>query len=136
MRGYLLDTNHLSHAIRRVAPIRDRLRLAHRQGFRLITCWPALCELEEGVVFTADPAKCRRTLRAFMRDVRIRPIDWALVEHYGWVAKECKERGRALSMTDMILAAFALQDGVVLLTADKDFEAFPEIKTENWIANS
>jgi hypothetical protein len=40
MRGYLLDTSHLSHAIRVISPLRERLRQAHRQGFRLITCWP------------------------------------------------------------------------------------------------
>jgi predicted nucleic acid-binding protein len=39
-----------------------------------------------------------------------------------------------LSTTDLILAAFAWKESVVLLTADKDFEAFPEIKTENWLS--
>jgi hypothetical protein len=57
MRGYLLDTNYLSHAIRVVSPIRERLRQAHRQGSRLITCWPVLCEFQEGIVFTADPGQ-------------------------------------------------------------------------------
>jgi predicted nucleic acid-binding protein len=69
MRGYLLDTNHLSGALRVVSSLRDRLRQTHRQGFRLITCWPVLCELEEGIVFTADPDHYRRTLKAVMKEV-------------------------------------------------------------------
>jgi tRNA(fMet)-specific endonuclease VapC len=132
MRGYLLDTNHLSHAIRVVAPLRDRLRQVHRQGFRLITCWPVLCELQEGIMFTANPDQYSRTLKVLMKEIRIWPMDWGLVEQYGRCAKFARERGRALSTVDLILAAFAWQEHVVLLTADKDFEAFPEIKTEDW----
>jgi predicted nucleic acid-binding protein len=135
MRGYLLDTNHLSHAIRTVSALRDRLRQAHRQGFRLVVCWPVLCELEEGIVFTADPAQYRRTLKTVMKEVRIWEMDWPLVEHYGAVVRLAKERGRVLSTTDMILAGFAWRENITLLTADKDFAAFPEIKTENWIAD-
>ncbi len=133
MRAYLLDTNHLSAAIRVVSPLRDRLREAHRQGFRLATSWPALCELEEGIIFTADPAHYRRTLKTVMKEVRVWSMDWRIVEQYGTVAKLAKERGRALSTTDMILAAFAWHANTTLLTADKDFAAIPEIKTENWM---
>ena len=136
MRGYLLDTNHLSYALRVVSPVRDRLRQAHRQGFRLATCWPVLCELQEGIVFTADPAHYTRTLNAVMKETRIWPMDWGLVEHFGSCAKLARRRGRVLSTVDLILAAFAWKESVVLLTADKDFETFPEIKTENWLAEA
>ncbi len=135
MRGYLLDTNHMSHAIRTVSPLRDRLRQTHRQGFRLVTCWPVLCELEEGIVFTADPAQYRRTLKTVMKEMRIWSMNWGLVESYGLVVKLAKARGRALLTTDMILTAFAWQENITLLTTDNDFEAFPEIMVENWITN-
>jgi tRNA(fMet)-specific endonuclease VapC len=134
MRGYLLDTNHLSHALRVVSPLRQRLREAHRQGYRFITCWPALCELQEGIVFTANPGQYRRTLKALLKEVRIWPMDWSLIEHYGTCAKLVRSRGRVLSTTDLILAGFAHRDGLTLLTTDTDFEALPEIKTENWTA--
>ncbi len=136
MRGYLLDTNHMSYAIRVVSPLRDRLRQAHRQGFRLVTCWPVLCELEEGIVFTADPVQYRRTLKTVMNEVRVWSMDWNLVAHYGAVVKLAKERGRVLSTTDMILTGFAWKENITLLTTDNDFQAFPEIKTENWIVES
>lgn len=134
MRGYLLDTNHLSAAIRVVSPLRDRLRQAHRHGFRLVTCWPVLCELEEGIIFTADPARYRRTLKSVMKEVRMWSLDWRLVEQYGTAAKLAKERGRVLSTTDLILAAFARRENITLLTADKDFGAFPEVQCEDWIS--
>ncbi len=88
--------------------------------------------MEEGIVFTADPAKYRRALRALLKAIRIWSGDWRLVTQYGRMAKMARERGRSLSLTDLILAAFAREEDMVLLTADKDFEAFPEIKTEDW----
>lgn len=133
MRGFLLDTNHLSAAIRTVSPLRDRLRQVRRQGSRLATCWPVLCELEEGIVFTADPGQYRRTLKTVMKEMRVWSMDWRLVEQYGSIAKLAKERGRVLSATDLILSAFALREKISLLTSDNDFDAFPEIDTENWI---
>ncbi len=96
MRGYLLDTNHLSHAIRAVSPLRERLRQAQRQGFRLATCWSVLCELEEGIVYLTDAGQYRRTLNALMNDLRIWPLDWNLVEQYGLCAKLARQRGRML----------------------------------------
>src|SRR5947199_1429714 len=107
MRAYLLDTNHLSHAIRVVSPLREQLRQVHRQGYRLVTCWPALCELQEGIVFTADPRQYGRTLESLMKEVRIWPIDWKIVQQYGTCAKLARERGRVLSTTALILAAFS-----------------------------
>src|SRR5258708_5117850 len=76
MAGYLLDTNHLSDAIRKTSVVRDRLRDAHRRGHRFATCWPVLCELEAGVCQTARPEAYRRTLHGLLKEIRIWPIDW------------------------------------------------------------
>jgi hypothetical protein len=46
MDGFLLDTNHLSEALRPVSRVRDRIGQVRIQGFRVGTCIPALCELE------------------------------------------------------------------------------------------
>ena len=107
----------------------------HRQGFRLATCWPVLCELEAGIVCTAEPAEYRRTLAGLLKEIRVWPIDWGVVAIYGPLAKSASERGRALSTTDLILASFALKVGASLLTSDNDFAAFPEIRTENWVVS-
>jgi predicted nucleic acid-binding protein len=134
MAGYLLDTNHLSDAIRRTSALRDRLRDAHRQGHPFATCWPVLCELEAGICRTARAEAYRRTLRALLREVRIWAVDWKSVRLYGDVFKKVRRKGRVLSHVDLVLAALAIQFHVTLLTADKDFAATPEVRTENWLA--
>jgi predicted nucleic acid-binding protein len=133
MAGYLLDTNHLSDAIRKTSMLRDRLRAAHRQGFGLATCWPVLCGLEAGICQTARAESYRRTLRTLLQEIRIWAVDWPTVRQYGEVFKKTKKKGRSLSHVDMVLAALAIQFKVTLLTTDKDFEATQEVKTENWV---
>ncbi len=133
MRGYLLDTNHLSAALRPVAPIRDRLAEARRNGFRLGTCWPVLCEIEAGIEQTACPEEYRTTLHRVLRRVRIWPIDQHVAEEFGKLHVELKRGGRVLSHADRVLASLARQLGVIVLTTDRDFEALPDIRTENWL---
>jgi predicted nucleic acid-binding protein len=78
MRKFLLDTNHLSDAIGKVSALRERIRQMRRQGFKFGTCWPALFELEMGIVQTKDPEACRRNLRIFMKEVRLRPSRYSV----------------------------------------------------------
>ena len=80
---FLLDTNHLSDAIGRVSALRDRIRQVRRQGHKFGTCWPAIFELEMGMVQTKDPEACRRNLRILMKEVRLRPLDWDLLQVFG-----------------------------------------------------
>ena len=133
MAGYLFDTNHLSAAIRKTSELRDRMRAAHRVGHRFATCWPVLCELEAGICQTARAEAYRRTLRGLLKEIRIWAVDWETVRNYGELFKKVKKKGRVLSHVDLVLAAFAAQFKVTLLTADKDFQATPEISTENWL---
>src|SRR6266540_4186448 len=49
MAGWLLDTNHLSAALKPRSPLRDRIEQACRSGERVGTCVPALCEWEAGI---------------------------------------------------------------------------------------
>lgn len=49
MPDYLLDCNHLSAALRKVAPVRERIHQERRAGGRFISCYPVLCELEAGI---------------------------------------------------------------------------------------
>ena len=132
-RRYLLDTNHLSAAINRVSPLRDRLRLAHRAGLVLGTCIPVVCELEAGIQQTDDPEGCRRALGNLLGFVRVWPLEFALAQRYGEVFFEVRSRGRALSQVDMMLVAFTRQMNLTLLTSDGDFKALPDIRTENWL---
>ncbi len=76
----------------------------------------------------------RRTLRILLRTVRIWCMDHQTAQGYGAVFQELRERGRVLSQVDMMAAALARQMNLTVLTSDKDFEALPDLRVENWLS--
>lgn len=133
MTRYLLDTNHLGEALGRVSVVRDRIQQLSRRGNVFGACGPALCELLVGVVLRQDAEKAKKRLDRLLQVVRIWPIDLAIAENYAKVYHELQKAGRALSQVDIMLAAIARHLTATLLTTDNDFQALPDIKTENWI---
>jgi len=133
MARYFLDTNHLSHALHPRSHLRDRFTAECRKGHVLATNWFVLCEIEAGIAQTARPEKNRSTLSIILRQIRIWPLDWAFVRQFGSMSAEARARGRALSFVDISLAAMARQHKARVITTDRDFSAFPELRVENWL---
>ena len=67
-----------------------------------------------------------------MEQARVWPLAMETSKVYGDLYRELKARGRVLSQVDMMIAAFARQNRLVIVTTDRDFEALPDIPTENW----
>jgi tRNA(fMet)-specific endonuclease VapC len=132
MPDYLLDCNHLSAALRKVSPVRERIQQTRKAGHRFISCHPVLCELEVGIQQTSKPDENRRRLAQLLRHVRLWPLDEETARLYGEVYQELRRQGRALSQVDIMLAALARQHKLTLLTTDRDFEALPDLPAENW----
>jgi tRNA(fMet)-specific endonuclease VapC len=130
---YLLDTNHVSAAINPVSPLRDRLFQRHRQGVRFRTCIPVICEVEVGIQDSSQLDSYRRQLDHLIRKVKLIPLEVAMAREYGDVYRELRRRGRAMSQVDMLLAAMVRHAKWTLLTTDKDFEALPDVRAENWL---
>src|SRR6266481_8086798 len=132
MPDHLLDSNHMSAAIRKVSPVRDRIHQGRRAGHRFISCYPVLCELEVGIQQTSKPEDNRRRLAQLLRHVRLWPLDAETARLYGAVYIELRRQGRVLSQVDMVLAALARQHKLSVLTTDGDFEALTDLRVENW----
>ena len=133
MQGYLLDCNHVSAALRKVSPVRDRIHQARRAGHRFISCYPVLCELEVGIQQTSNPEENRRRLAQLLHHVRLWPLDDDTARLYGAVYLELRRQGRVLSQVDMMLAALAREHKLTLLTTDQDFQALTDLRLENWV---
>lgn len=134
MADYLLDCNHLSAALGKVSRVRDRIHRARRAGHRFVSCHPVLCELEVGIQQTTKPDEYRRRLFQLLRHLRMWPLDAETTRLYGAVYIELRQKGRALSQVDLMLAALARQHKLIVLTTDRDFEALPDLTVENWVS--
>lgn len=133
MRGYLLDTNHLSAALNSGSTLCARIVAAQNSGIRVGTCVPVLCELEAGIAASARPDRIRAVLRRLLHRVRVWPLDSDTARIYGSTHLDLRRRGIALSQVDLMLASLCLQNDLVLLTTDGDFSAVDGVRTENWL---
>jgi tRNA(fMet)-specific endonuclease VapC len=134
--GYLLDTNHVGHAVTPGSVVRQRIADLRTGGFKVGTCVPVLCEIEAGIQQVNQPDLYRLNLERLLRQVRVWPIDVTTAQLYGAIHRDLKGRGRVLSQVDMMLAALAKQMGLTLATSDQDFAALPDVQTENWLLRS
>jgi tRNA(fMet)-specific endonuclease VapC len=134
MARYLLDTNHLSDMVKPVSPLRERVFQSHRAGNRFGVCVPVLCELEAGLERLKKRDRPRRLLNRLLTHIRLWPIGRTAARLYGEVDVELTRAGRVLSQVDMMIAALAREMNLTVLTTDRDFEALPDIKTENWLS--
>jgi tRNA(fMet)-specific endonuclease VapC len=132
MPTYLLDTNQLGQAVTVGTAVRQRVMEMRALGRVIGICVPVLCELEVGIQQVRDADQYRSDLKRLLRRVRIWPIEVVTSRFYGEIYVDLRRRGRALSQVDMMLAALARQMRLTLVTSDRDFEALPDIPTENW----
>jgi tRNA(fMet)-specific endonuclease VapC len=132
--GYLLDTNHIGHAVTPGSVVCRRIIELRSRGLKVGTCVPVLCEIEAGIQQVSQPDLYRLNLERLLRQVRIWPIDRSTAEHYGAIHHDLRRRGRILSQVDMMLAALARQMDLMLITSDQDFAALPDVPTQNWMS--
>lgn len=133
MKRFLLDTNQLSEAVRGNAALLDRMTSRRLAGDRLGVSLPVLCEIEAGLAGLDNPQKYSKTFDQLMSELRIWPMDRDTTRVFGRLFNDLKARGRVLSPVD-IMTALAVQMDLMVVTADKDFDALPQIQCENWIA--
>ena len=56
----------------------------------------------------------------------------SVVTSYGEIALNLRRLGRVLSQVDMMLATLARVMDLTIFTTDRDFEALPDLRTEDW----
>lgn len=131
--AFLIDTNHLGAVATPGHPIRTALIGRANAGDRFGTCIPVICELEAGIQQTRNPQGYRQELSSISRYVRTWPLSNETAEIFGQLWISLRQRGRFLSQVDVMLAALAIQLDLTLLSTDKDFDALPQVRRENWI---
>lgn len=129
-----MDTNHVASAMDADGPVQRRIRDVMEAGHRVGTAVPVLCEFEVALQRSARQDANRRILTALLQRVRVWPIDPPIARIYEPLALGLKARGRVLSQVDMMVASLALSLDATVLTTDRDFEAIPSLRVEDWTA--
>jgi tRNA(fMet)-specific endonuclease VapC len=90
-------------------------------------------ELAFGIANSQKAAANSLRLETFVARVPVQPFDQAAADKAADVRLELKRKGTPIGSYDLLIAAHALQLGLVLVTNNtKEFKRIPKLKLENW----
>jgi tRNA(fMet)-specific endonuclease VapC len=129
---YLLDTNTVSHLIKRHPQATQRLLAVpmHSLGISAITAG----ELAFGLAKRPEAVALRVAVHEFLRRVDVLPWDADVAQTYGQLRAQMQGQGIGLSALDMQIAAHAVHAKAILVSSDRAFGQLTEITYENWFA--
>lgn len=130
MKRYMLDTNTVSHLLRKHPAVAMRIVAVPMASL----CISAITEGELLFGLAKRPAakQLHAAVREFLRRVDVLPWDSAAAEHYGAVRADMARRGKALAPLDFLIATHALSLNAVLVTNDRAISQMADLHIEDW----
>ena len=123
MRAFLIDTNLYSHAMRGSQWAIDILAESDHIGISTVS----LGELLAGFKVGGKADENRKILYEFLDHPRVKvyPVGERTAEFYGEIYKNLRMQGTPIPTNDIWIAATAQENGFVLASHDRHFEAIP-----------
>lgn len=127
---YMLDTNTVSHIIKRHPQVIQRLLAVpmHTVCISAITAG----ELSFGLAKRPEAVALKAAVTEFLRRVEVLPWDAAVAQTYGTVRAQLQSMGTPLAALDTQIAAHALHAQATLVSSDKAFVQVAGLQLENW----
>lgn len=131
---YLIDTNICIYIMNKRPPgvIKKFKRFEFGEiGVSSIT----VAELQYGVEKSGNPKMNQRRLGAFLAPFDIVVFGQDAAGAYGSIRFRLEKRGQPIGPLDLLIAAHALSEGLILVTNnEKEFTRISELTVENWAA--
>lgn len=132
MTSYLLDTNHLSPLVTPEHPLHNKILEATKSGHQFAIAAPAFNEFLFGIGVAIRAIQNWREWELIRNDFVYYDISVADAEKAAKLRIRLRKQGKQLEAIDSMLAIIALSNDLTLLTRDKDFQAVPGLKQEDW----
>jgi tRNA(fMet)-specific endonuclease VapC len=128
---YMLDTNTVSHIIKRQPQVMAHLVAVpmHSLCISAITAG----ELAFGLAKRPQAVALKEAVNEFLRRVEVMPWDDAVAQTYGSLRAQLHTEGTPLSPLDLQIAAHAMHLKAMLVTDDKAFANIKTLAIENWL---
>lgn len=129
---YLLDTNTCTYAIKRLAPVIQRLKALSPEdlGVTVIT----LAELWFGARKSSRPERTRASVDTFLQPFEIIPLDKDAAESYADIRLQLERLGRPIGERDLLIAAIARSRDLAVVTHNvSEFGRVPGLVVEDWM---
>ena len=128
MTRYMLDTNTVSHLLKRHPVVARRVQS---------TPITALCisavtqgELLFGLARRPEATALHAVVREFLRRVDVLP--WDAAKFFGPARAAGQRQGRGLAPLDLLIGTHALAASAVLVTNDQAFGQLDGLRVEDW----
>ena len=130
---YLLDTNILSDLVRRPrgAVARAIARVGEAAVFTSII---VACELRFRAAKSGSP-RLAAQIDAILAATEVLPFDTPTDHAYGALRQQLAQAGTPIGPNDLLIAAHALTEGAVLVTANEaEFSRVVGLQVANWLS--
>lgn len=129
--AYLLDTNVCIRVLNGHAQTVAALKSHTPDAIRL--CSVVISELSYGAYHSANVAANLMRLRQFCGPYQSLPFDDRAADESGQVRAALRKQGRPIGSNDLLIAAIARVNDLVLVTNDTtDFDRVPGLALEDW----
>lgn len=127
---YLLDTNTVSHLIKRHPQTTQRLLAVpmHSVCISAITAG----ELAFALAKRPEAVALKAVVHEFLKRVDVLPWDAAVAQTYGTLRAQLQSKGVTLSALDMQIAAHAMHVNAVLVSGDQEYGQVTGLTHEDW----
>ena len=130
--NFLLDTDICIYLINKRPPSVISRFKQYRPGdigISVIT----VSELEYGIAKSVRQEENQQRLEAFLAPFDLLPYTAETVRTYGTLRADLEQRGKVIGPLDMLIAAQALTEELILVTNNKrEFSRVPDLRIENW----
>lgn len=129
---YMLDTNICIYVMNnRPEQVLERFKDALDSGLCISSI--TLAELEYGMQHSSNPAKNEQALLRFLAPISILPFGPAAASEYGAIRAKLQAAGKPIGPLDMLIAAHAKSEEMVLVTNNvQEFARVEGLEIENW----
>ena len=130
MKRFMLDTNTVSHLVRRQSNLAKRIVGAPMAAL----CLSAVTEgeIRFGLARRPEAKALHTAVNELLRRLDVLPWTSATAQRYGIVRAELERRGRPLGPLDLMIAAHAVEADVALITSDRAFRFVAGLEVEDW----
>jgi tRNA(fMet)-specific endonuclease VapC len=132
MLQYMLDTNICIYVIKNYpAELRERF---NQHADQMCISAMTLSELSFGAAKSSRRAENLHAIEQFVALLEILPFTAKAAVHFGQLRAELERAGRPVGAYDMLIAAHARAEGLVVVTNNlREFRRIAGLRTENWI---
>ena len=133
MKRFMLDTNSVSHLLKRQRNLVERVVGASMAALCISVVTEG--EMRFGLARRPEAKALHAAVAELLRRLDVLPWTSATAQCYGTVRAELERRGRPLGPLDLMIAAQAVEAGAVLITSDRAFRFVAGLKVEDWTPN-